>query len=143
MGCRKRYEQWLLLLLLIAMKALNAACFAIGLIAIRPRRGAVVVEPRPHRIYEMFDVMAELEGMAGSLAARRHTDTDRTELLAAHGRCEQSANADDADTYYYDNELFIKPSTPQAIAAFSSNSVLPCIAACALIAASSFGCAIV
>ncbi|RCW82204.1 GntR family transcriptional regulator [Phyllobacterium bourgognense] len=79
---------------------------AIGLIEIRPRRGAVVVEPGPHRIYEMFEVMAELEGMAGSLAARRHTDADRTELLAAHGRCEQSANADDADAYYYDNELF-------------------------------------
>ncbi|UXN58583.1 GntR family transcriptional regulator [Phyllobacterium zundukense] len=79
---------------------------AIGLIEIRPRRGAVVVEPGPHRIYEMFEVMAELEGMAGSLAARRHTDTDRAELLASHGRCEQSANADDADTYYYDNERF-------------------------------------
>lgn len=79
---------------------------AIGLIEMRPRRGAVVVEPGPYRIYEMFEVMAELEGMAGSLAARRHTDTDRTELLAAHGRCEQSAKAGDADTYYYDNELF-------------------------------------
>lgn len=79
---------------------------AIGLIEIRPRRGAVVVEPGPHRIYEMFEVMAELEGMAGSLAARRHTDVDRTELLAAHGRCERSADADDADTYYYDNEIF-------------------------------------
>jgi len=79
---------------------------AIGLIEIRPRRGAVVVEPGPHRIYEMFEVMAELEGMAGSLAARRHTDADRNDLLAAHAKCEQSAEADDSDTYYYDNELF-------------------------------------
>ncbi|MGH7003339.1 MAG: GntR family transcriptional regulator, partial [Alphaproteobacteria bacterium] len=39
---------------------------AIGLVEIRPRRGAIVVDPGPHRIYEMFEVMAELEGMAGS-----------------------------------------------------------------------------
>jgi hypothetical protein len=31
----------------------------------------------------MFEVMAELEGMAGSLAARRLTDADRTVILAA------------------------------------------------------------
>lgn len=79
---------------------------AIGLVEIRPRRGAVVVEPGPHRIYEMFEVMAELEGMAGSLAARRHTDEDRANLLAAHAQCTQSANAEDTDTYYYDNERF-------------------------------------
>lgn len=79
---------------------------AIGLVEIRPRRGAVVVEPGPHRIYEMFEVMAELEGMAGSLAARRHTDKDRADLLAAHAQCTLSANAEDTDTYYYDNESF-------------------------------------
>ena len=33
---------------------------AIGLVEIRPRRGAVVVDPGPDRIYEMFEVMAEL-----------------------------------------------------------------------------------
>jgi DNA-binding GntR family transcriptional regulator len=92
---------------------------AIGLVEIRPRRGAVVVEPGPHRIYEMFEVMAELEGMAGSLAARRHTDADRNALLAAHAKCELSSNADDADTYYYDNETF-----HQAIYAASHSSFL-------------------
>ncbi|YBV96760.1 GntR family transcriptional regulator [Phyllobacteriaceae bacterium JZ32] len=79
---------------------------AIGLVEIRPRRGAVVVDPGPQRIYEMFEVMAELEGMAGSLAARRHTEEDRTDLLAAHAKCEQSAESGDTDAYYYDNELF-------------------------------------
>ena len=42
---------------------------AIGLVEIRPRRGAVVVDPGPERVFEMFEVMAELEGMAGALAA--------------------------------------------------------------------------
>ncbi|MCV3238942.1 GntR family transcriptional regulator [Mesorhizobium sp. ZC-5] len=79
---------------------------AIGLVEIRPRRGAVVVDPGPNRIYEMFEVMAELEGMAGSLAARRYTEEDRAKLLAAHAKCELSATSGDTDAYYYDNEIF-------------------------------------
>jgi DNA-binding GntR family transcriptional regulator len=79
---------------------------AIGLVEIRPRRGAVVVNPGPNRIYEMFEVMAELEGMAGSLAARRHTEEDRAKLLAAHAECERSVKSGDTDAYYYDNEIF-------------------------------------
>ena len=79
---------------------------AIGLVEIRPRRGAVVVDPGPNRIYEMFEVMAELEGMAGSLAARRHTEVDRAHLVSAHARCELSATSGDTDAYYYDNEIF-------------------------------------
>ena len=79
---------------------------AIGLVEIRPRRGAVVVDPGPNRIYEMFEVMAELEGMAGALAARRHTEEDRDKLLSAHAECERSMKSGDADAYYYDNEIF-------------------------------------
>jgi DNA-binding GntR family transcriptional regulator len=79
---------------------------AIGLVDIRPRRGAVVVNPGPERVFEMFEVMAELEGMAGALAARRHTNEDREALLAAHARCEAAAISEDPDSYYYENEAF-------------------------------------
>ncbi|MCW0000746.1 GntR family transcriptional regulator [Pararhizobium sp. YC-54] len=79
---------------------------AIGLIEIRPRRGAIVAEPAPHRVYEMFEVMAELEAMAGAHASRRHTQADRTALLAAHEDCARSAQTADADAYYYANESF-------------------------------------
>lgn len=79
---------------------------AIGLIEIRPRRGAIVAEPAPHRVYEMFEVMAELEAMAGAHASRRHTPADRTALLAAHEACSRSADTADADAYYYANETF-------------------------------------
>lgn len=79
---------------------------AIGLVEIRPRRGAVVVELGPRRVYEMFEVMAELEGMAGALAARRFAAADRQALLEAHRRCEDSAKRGDSDAYYYDNEAF-------------------------------------
>lgn len=92
---------------------------AIGLIEIRPRRGAIVVEPAPHRIYEMFEVMAELEAMAGAHAARRYTDDDRAALEAAHCRCLRSAEAGDADAYYYDNEVF-----HEAVYAASHNGFL-------------------
>ncbi|CAN7659611.1 GntR family transcriptional regulator [Rhizobium rhizogenes] len=79
---------------------------AIGLVEIRPRRGAIVIDPGPHRIFEMFEVMAEIEGMAGSLAARRLTDADRAAILAAHDDCKRSSSAGDSDAYYYDNERF-------------------------------------
>ncbi len=92
---------------------------AIGLIEIRPRRGAIVVEPAPHRIYEMFEVMAELEAMAGAHAARRYTDDDRAALEDAHCRCLRSAEAGDADAYYYDNEVF-----HEAVYAASHNGFL-------------------
>lgn len=73
---------------------------AIGLIEIRPRRGAVVIDPAPHRVYEMFEIMAELEGLAGSLPARRLNDEAREAITAAHKRCELPARAGDSDDYY-------------------------------------------
>ncbi|MGV8937409.1 MAG: GntR family transcriptional regulator [Allorhizobium sp.] len=79
---------------------------AIGLVEIRPRRGAVVVDPGPHYVFEMFDVMAELEGMAGADAARRHTTEDAGRLRAAHARCRDAALSNDTDSYYYENEIF-------------------------------------
>jgi DNA-binding GntR family transcriptional regulator len=79
---------------------------AIGLIEQRPRRGAVVVDPGPHRIFEMFEVMGELEGAAGALAARRLTPESRQTITDAHHACERSATDGNTDTYYYDNEAF-------------------------------------
>jgi DNA-binding GntR family transcriptional regulator len=79
---------------------------AIGLVEIRPRRGAVVVDPGPERVFEMFEVMAELEGMAGALAARRLTNEDRGALLSAYDKCETAAISEDPDGYYYENEAF-------------------------------------
>ena len=79
---------------------------AIGLVEIRPRRGAVVVDPAPDRVFEMFEVMAEMEGMAGALAARRHTEDDHAALVHAHAQCEEAAASEDTDRYYYENETF-------------------------------------
>lgn len=88
-----------------------------GLIEMRPRRGAVVTSISPMRLIEMFEVMAELESMCGRLAARRMTERERTELMAAHAACEAAQG--DTDAYFYCNERF-----HAAIYAGSHNSFL-------------------
>jgi DNA-binding GntR family transcriptional regulator len=90
-----------------------------GLIEMRPRRGAIVTEVSPQRLYEMFEVMAELEGMSGRLAARRHTDADLKNILDAQAACEKAFETGDVDNYYHENERF-----HMAIYAASHNSFL-------------------
>lgn len=92
---------------------------AIGLVISRPRRGAVVASLTPAQLMEMFDVMAELEGMAGRLAARRWNAADEARIKAAHEACCRAADTGDADTYYYENEQF-----HDAIYAASHNTFL-------------------
>ena len=77
-----------------------------GLVEIRPRRGAIVAEIAQNRLYEMFEVMAELEAMCGRLAARRITPPEQQALMAAHQACEAAQKANDPDSYYHLNEQF-------------------------------------
>jgi len=79
---------------------------AAGLVEIRPRRGAIVAEIGPHRLCEMFEVMAELEAMCGRLAARRITESEQQSLMEAHQACEAARDANAPDTYYRLNEQF-------------------------------------
>ena len=72
----------------------------------RPRRGAVVAKHGPERVFEMFEVMAELEAMAVGQAARRHGDNDKAAILAALEQCQNAAEKNDTDQYYYENEIF-------------------------------------
>lgn len=77
-----------------------------GLVEMRPRRGAMVAATDPHRLVEMFEVMAELEAMCGALAARRATDADLKALLEAHRSCELARESKDPDRYYWCNEAY-------------------------------------
>ena len=87
-------------------EALNQLASA-GLIEIRPRRGAVVAEIGARQLIEMFEVMAELEGMCGRLAARRMTPDEQRVLLDVHERCKAAAqDGGDADLYYQLNDEF-------------------------------------
>jgi DNA-binding GntR family transcriptional regulator len=77
-----------------------------GLVENRPPRGAVVAQVTPQRLIEMFEVMAELEGMCARLAARRMSDDELAAIETAHESCRESAAARDTDGYFYANERF-------------------------------------
>ena len=79
---------------------------SVGILLMRPRRGAIVPEVSPHRLVEMFEVMAELEGMCGRLAARRMSAKEHQDLIAAHRTCEAARKSEDPDAYYLQNEIF-------------------------------------
>lgn len=88
-----------------------------GMVEIRPRRGAIVAMLTPQRLYEMFEVMSELESVCGRLAARRISEGEVRALQEAHRACE--AVRGDLDAYYQANEVF-----HQAIYAASGNQFL-------------------
>lgn len=79
---------------------------AIGMVVTRPHRGTIVAEHSAEQLVEMFEVMAELEGMAGRLAARRCSEEDCARLIAAHEACRSAVAASDLDGYYYRDEEF-------------------------------------
>src|SRR6202795_817912 len=79
---------------------------SVGIIAMRPRRGAVVTDVTPQRLLEIFEVMAELEALCGRLAARRMSDADHAVLRQTHKACEAACLSNDSDAYYHQNELF-------------------------------------
>jgi DNA-binding GntR family transcriptional regulator len=92
---------------------------ASGLVVLRPRRGAIVAMLTAERLVEMFEVMGELEGMAGRLAARRWQPVDEEKLMATHESCRRAVETQDTDAYYYENERF-----HDAIYAASHNAFL-------------------
>lgn len=79
---------------------------ASGLVTVVPKRGTFVAELGITQLVEMFEVMAELEGMCGRLAARRIAPAEAAELQDALERCGAAARSEDADRYYYENERF-------------------------------------
>lgn len=77
-----------------------------GLVRIRPKRGTYVTELSISELAERFEVMAELEGMAARLAARRIEPESLDELTRALQECDTHATGGDADRYYYANARF-------------------------------------
>lgn len=92
---------------------------ASGLIDQIPRRGAFVAELGPRRLYEMFDVMAELEALCARHAARRMTADDEAAILKAHEACTLAAKANDKAAYLVENDIF-----HDSISAASHNAFL-------------------
>ncbi len=90
---------------------------AAGLVEIRPRRGAIVATITIKDLMEMFEVMANLEGMCARLAARRITPEEKTNLASAQNACSALVGTDHYDEYYALNmtlhELIYKASHNQ------------------------------
>jgi len=77
-----------------------------GLVEVRPRRGAVVAKLSLSELVEMFEVMAELEGMCGCLAAQRATEDEIAQLLQFHESCQAHAQFDPTAVIYDANCAF-------------------------------------
>lgn len=92
---------------------------ASGLVDIRPRQGAVVAALGLKRMVEMFEVMAELEGLCARLAARRMSTAERADLRRLHEDTRRFVATDDPDAYYAANLDF-----HEAIYAGSHNAFL-------------------
>ncbi|MGB8713400.1 MAG: GntR family transcriptional regulator [Onishia taeanensis] len=79
---------------------------ASGLVTVSPKKGTFVAKVGIEQLIEMFEVMAELEGMCGRLATRRITPGELADLYQALERCEAASAGGDSDEYYYENEVF-------------------------------------
>ncbi|MBC06975.1 GntR family transcriptional regulator [Thalassospira sp.] len=71
-----------------------------------PNRGVYVSLATPARLTEMFESMAELEGMCGRLAAKRMTSTERHNLEKLHHELAETVRLGDSDNYETLNRSF-------------------------------------
>jgi DNA-binding GntR family transcriptional regulator len=79
---------------------------AIGLVEVRPRRGAVVASVTEQRLDDMFAVMAELEALCARWSAVAMTAAERRALLMLHEDSARLVAAGDREAYIEANTLF-------------------------------------
>lgn len=69
------------------------------LVDLRSRQGVVVRKIGINTVLEMFQVMAELEGLCARLASRRMTPAQETDLHRIHERLKVSATGSDVEEF--------------------------------------------
>jgi DNA-binding GntR family transcriptional regulator len=77
-----------------------------GLVAHRPHRGAVVAAPTPRMLQDMFQVMADLEGLCAQHSARQMTASERDALKRTHEDMAPVVRSGDPMAYAIANEGF-------------------------------------
>jgi DNA-binding GntR family transcriptional regulator len=77
-----------------------------GLIELRRHRGAVVARLGIRELVDVLEVMAELEGACGRLAAKACIKSDLDTIEEALAVCRQHADANDVQSYKAANEAF-------------------------------------
>lgn len=90
-----------------------------GLVQMRPHHGAIVREFTLTELIEMFQVMAELEGLCARLAARRITPQEKVALRACNEECDAAIKDGDENRFFTANTNF-----HEAISAASHNTFL-------------------
>lgn len=77
-----------------------------GLVDIKRNQGATVKRLTTAELIEMFQVMAEYEGLSARLSARRMVRDEIAEMRKWHEECRECAEKDDQDGFYTANNLF-------------------------------------
>jgi DNA-binding GntR family transcriptional regulator len=72
---------------------------AVGLIEQRAHRGAFVADVTLEEIFDVYEVLAELEGLCARLAARRMDEQERKELLDLHEQMGRLIASPDRELY--------------------------------------------
>ena len=76
------------------------------LVELRGRQGATVRSIKAHALIEMFQVMAELEGLCARLASRRGDKPFRERITEIHQRLISQSETGDIDAFYDVNTEF-------------------------------------
>ena len=79
---------------------------ASGLVTIEPRLGAIVARPTVSEIFDLFELVGELEAVAARLACERMGDHHREEITQTHDACRAAGRQGDADAYIARNDAF-------------------------------------
>jgi DNA-binding GntR family transcriptional regulator len=77
-----------------------------NLVELRGRQGATVRAIKAEALIEMFQVMAELEGLCARLAARRVSQAWSSEISKIHQRLVTAGETGDIDIFYDINQEF-------------------------------------
>jgi DNA-binding GntR family transcriptional regulator len=76
-----------------------------GLVDLLPNRGATAVKLSEADVLHAFEVLADLEGLSGELAARRITEAELAEVRALHYEMLACFVRSDLSSYYHHNAL--------------------------------------
>lgn len=79
-----------------------------GLVEMRRHHGAIVKSLTIPELIEMFQVVAELEGLCARLAARRMVEAERKALHKAHKECAKQVTRGDKEKFFKANNVFHK-----------------------------------
>ncbi|MEE3001001.1 MAG: GntR family transcriptional regulator [Pseudomonadota bacterium] len=77
-----------------------------GLIEMQPHRSAVVAEISIHQVIQLYEVLAELEGLSAKLAARRMTEEERCEFELLHRKIGQEIDNNNREAFPILNKKF-------------------------------------